>query len=294
MHRQGADWPHVVGRITQTQQMTSLAKLTRFFSPLGILFALSPAGLAAQQPEDSAEPSAVREEGSGGASEIEWRRIVQDFDPSFWGEQEKTAQRISFPGRDFREVAVSLQDGDTLVAGAGDWDRERAEVFLFHRVVDDWFSRFEYVGFQYELQLASDFDVDELQKGDRRIFQIKSVKGSGRPIFDVVIKGGLMQIRHHPIAVGPSKPIILASGPAPDPSREEWLPVGFEARFTESQDGYFKMRVGKLTCRWTGQTQHDDKLNNIKLGEYRNQAYSSGSQAHHLRNPLLRIGWKTN
>jgi hypothetical protein len=290
--------------------MTSTNKLRSSFFSLGILCAFSPNLAAAQQTLGQQVQSAGEErpsqtggsenegggsqESNGGTGEIEWRRIVQDFDPLYWGEQEKVSQRISFPGRDFREVEIGLRDGDTLVAGPGDWDRERAELFLYHRVVDQWFSRFEYVGFQYELQLASDFDVNELQRGDRRIFQVKSVKGSGRPIFDVVIKDGTMQIRHHPVAVGPSKPIILASGPAPDPSKEEWLPVGFEARFTESQDGYFKMRVGNLVGRWDGQTQHDYKLNNIKLGEYRNQDYSSGSEAHHMRNPLLRIGWKKN
>lgn len=287
--------------------MTSTSKLRSSLLSLGILCAFSPA-LAAQQTvgkhvQSTGEERPARQgeseregdgqlETNGGTGEVEWRRIIQDFDPSYWGRQQKVAQRITFPGRDFREIELGLHDGDTLVAGPGDWDRERAELFLFHRVVDDWFSRFEYVGFQYELQLASDFNVNELQKGDRRIFQIKSVKGSGRPIFDVVIKGGTMQIRHHLIANGPSKPIILASGPAPDPSRGEWLQVGFEARFTESEDGYFKMRVGDLIGRWHGPTQHDYKLNNIKLGEYRNQAYSSGTQAHHMRNPLLRIGWK--
>lgn len=190
---------------------------------------------------------------------------------------------------DLKEIRIHLRDGDTGVAGPSDWDRERAEIFLWYRVIDQWLTTHAHLRLRYEICLGSDFDPGQDLKGNRRVFQVKATKGGGKPIFDVVVKGGKLQIRHNATPFG-GRPQILAEARMPDPRTVGWIPVEMEAKFTEEEDGYFKMRIGSLRADFHGPTQHDARLNNIKIGEYRNQLYSSGSQPHLLRNPVLQVG----
>lgn len=227
--------------------------------------------------------------GGNGSDGITWTTLTDTFDPMIWGEQEKAPDRILVTSSDFKELRIHLQDGDTEVAGPSDWDRERAEIFLWYRVIDQWFTTHDHVRLRYEIHLGSDFDPNQDMKGNRRVFQVKATKGSGKPIFDVVVKGGKLQIRHNATPTG-GKPQILAEARMPDPRAIGWMPVEMEAKFTEGTDGYFKMRIGSLRTEFHGPTQHDTRLNNIKIGEYRNQLYTSGSQPHLLRNPVLQVG----
>jgi len=280
--------------------MLHFRKLTFLSGALGAFFLLSPLATAqVTQGQKVAPPTNQASAGEkdrnlstegGGENEIEWTTITRTFSSEFWGEQEKTNARISLEGDDMRQVAIGLQDGDTSVAGPSDWDRERAEMFLFYRVLDEWFAEYKYVRLTYQLQLGSDFDVDDKQRGSRRIFQIKSSKESGKPIFDIIIEDGLMKIRYNETPKGRGKPIILAEGPAPDVSKMEWIPIKLEMKMSEGEDGYLRMRAGKLTTEYFGPTQHDENFNNFKLGEYRNRKYSSGNEPHRLRNPWLRVG----
>ncbi|MAW60441.1 MAG: hypothetical protein CMJ94_06365 [Planctomycetes bacterium] len=232
---------------------------------------------------------------AGGGNEsdgVTWTTLATNFDPMIWGEQAKDPDRIMATGPSMREIQIQLLDGDTSVAGPSDWDRERAELFLWYRVIDQWFDTHNYMRLRYEISLGEDFDPEAVAKGTRRVFQVKATKGSGKPIFDVVVQGGLLQIRHNETPTG-GKPVILAEARVPDPRRLGWVPIEVEAKFTETADGYFKMRIGNLYAEFHGATQHDARRNNIKIGEYRNQEYSSGTQPHRLRNPVLQVGQKT-
>lgn len=236
--------------------------------------------------------SAPAQAGGGNDTDgVTWTTLTECFDPMIWGEQEKAPDRIRATRADLKEVQITLLDGDTSVAGPSDWDRERAELFLWYRVIDEWFTTHDHLRLRYEFHLGTDFDPNEEQKGNRRVFQVKATKGSGKPIFDVVVKGGKLQIRHNATPTG-GKPQILAEAFMPDPRTLGWVPVELEAKFTAGNDGFFKMRIGSLRAEFHGPTQHDARLNNIKMGEYRNQRYTSGAQPHLLRNPVLQVGRK--
>ena len=223
-----------------------------------------------------------------GTAALNWTTIARGFDPNVWGEQEKAPNRIRFTNGNPLQAEIRLRDGDTGVISS-DLDRERAELFLFYRVLDNWFRSHRFVRLSYELKLGRDFKVNQQEDGSRRIFQIKASKGTGKPVFDVNIEGGIMQIRRNPSSNGSAKPVILAEGPAPDPRKNEWIPVRLEAHFTNNSDGYLLMRVGKLTVNYQGSTQHGSRLNNFKIGEYRNEAYSSGNEPHLIRDAWLRV-----
>lgn len=227
--------------------------------------------------------------GGNGTGGVTWTTLTDTFDPMIWGEQEKAPDRILVTRSDMKELRIHLRDGDTSVAGPGDWNRERAEIFLWYRVIDQWFTTHDHVRLRYEIHLGADFDPNQNMKGNRRVFQVKASKGSGKPIFDVVVKGGKLQIRHSATPIG-GRPQILAEARMPDPRSIGWIPVEMEAKFTEGADGYFKMRIGSLRAEFHGATQHNARLNNIKIGEYRNRLYTSGSQPHLLRNPVLQVG----
>lgn len=233
----------------------------------------------------------VSSEGEGeseGTNALTWVTIARGFTPSVWGEQEKAPNRIRFTNGNPLQAEIRLRDGDTGVTSS-DQGRERAELFLFYNVLDTWFKTHRHVRLTYELKLGRDFDVNQQASGSRRIFQIKSSKASGNPIFDVNIEGGIMQIRHYPGAASNVRPVILAEGPAPDPRKNEWIPVRLESYFTKNANGYLLMRVGKLTVNYQGPTQHSINLNNFKIGEYRHESYSSGVQPHLIRDPWLRV-----
>lgn len=235
-----------------------------------------------------ADVEAEMDEDREGSNALTWITLARGFTPSVWGEQEKAPNRIRFTNGNPLQAEIRLRDGDTGVTSS-DQGRERAELFLYYNVLDSWFKTHRHVRLTYELKLGRDFDVHQQEAGSRRIFQIKSSKASGNPIFDVNIEGGIMQIRHYPGAASSVRPVILAEGPAPDPRKNEWIPVRLESYFTKYANGYLLMRVGKLTVNYQGPTQHSINLNNFKIGEYRNEDYSSGIEPHLIRDPWLRV-----
>jgi len=234
-------------------------------------------------------PLSSHDGSSQSTTALQWTTVSRGFEEGIWGEQEKANNRITFTQSNRMQAEIRLRDGDTGVVSS-DTDRERAELFLFYKVIDTWFKTHPYVRLTYELKLGSDFDVDDLQRGSRRIFQIKSAKGSGKPVFDVNIEDGIMQIRHNPTPNGSSSPVVLAEGPAPDPKKGKWLPMQLEAHFTDQSNGYLRIRAGNLTAVYNGPTQHGNKFNNFKIGEYRYRRYSSGDEPHLVRNAWLRVG----